>query len=58
MIKTWKDREGIVELVHRFYDMVLEEKNPIIRKYYWIHYNRLFKLWFRNIDLIFGDRDE
>jgi hypothetical protein len=58
MIKTWKDREGLVELVHRFHDMVKEEKNHTMRKYYWFHYNRLFKLWFKNTNLIFGDKDE
>lgn len=49
-----ENKKGLGEIVHRFHDLVLEEKNPIIRRYYWKHYLFLFRLWVvdSDIDLI------
>lgn len=48
------NKKGLEEVVHRFHDLVIEEKNPIIKRYYWKHYHFLFKKWVvdKDIDLI------
>ena len=51
------NKKGLDEIVHRFHDMIVEEKNPIIKQYYWKHYHVIFKIWCdRDIDLILEER--
>ena len=55
-MKTWEEKveekKGLVKLIDRFHDMAEEEKNLTMKRYYWKHFNHLFKLWFPSIDLI------